>query len=362
MKIQAGIIVVLLAVSFIAPHSFAETKLWDLQIQVNVENTALYVGDTPIISGQVTDHASNPVPNVQVRVLVGAESEFTSTSEEGYFEVALVDFNGLPGVHVINVMATASDGRMGIQSSNFQVRGDITASSITERRLATDEATRYLNSSREDYTNNPIGLRLFDYYQGLYQKLLEEKQLEKTQNEYDSIMNEKRQITDDTLQAAIELKKPGVGVIKGTQFDNLVSKVGKDNQEIIANQLNYTAFNFIEAKLIMKEILDNGGSMEEARKAYYEKLAIPRSTMEKMSVIQSPIIENVTETNSTSVQNITETNSTQIEITPISYLTINGTNVNLGLDGSTIILNINGTLIKFMINGTELIQITNSTD
>lgn len=362
MKFQAGIILGLLAFSIITPYVHAETKLWDLQIQIHVENIVLLEGDMPIISGRVTDQASNPVANAQVRVLVGAESQFTSTDENGDFKVAMVEFSGVPGVHIINVMVTAEDGRMGIDSGNFQVRGEISPSTVTQKRLSTQEAIKYLNSTRDEHANNPIGIRLFDYYQNLNQKLLSEKQLEKTLKQYDESMNEKRSITDESLLAAIEAKKPGSGYIKGRQFNEMLGKIDSERQGIISNQLNYTANNFIEAKMIRDQILNSGGSVEEARKAYFEKLAMPRSMMESMTVIQIPIIENYTDTNSTLIDSVANPNSTNIETSNISYHAINGTSINLGLDGSTIVLNINGTLIKFMINGTQLVQITNSTN
>lgn len=362
MKVRIGLAITLLLFFVITPQSFAETKLWDLQIQANVENPVLNVGDIPVISGRVTDQASNPLSNVQVRVLVGTESQFSSTNKDGSFKVAMVEFSGVPGVHIVNVMATSSDGRMGIESTNFQVKGDITPSSVTQKRLSTAEAVRYLNSTREDHTNNPIGLRLYDYYQSLYQRLQEEKQLEKNLSDYAKEMSKKRENSDQSLQYAIELKKPDAGVVKSYQFNEMVGKVDKNMQGIIASQLNYTTNNFAEARMVMNQILDNGGSPEEAKRAYYEKLAIPRDTMERMTSLQPVITENATELESVTIDSIVVENSTVIEAPSVSYYTINGTNVSIGLDENIIILDINGTMVRFMINGTQLIPITNSTN
>jgi len=175
-KLFLGVFSLLLAIPL---ASSSEGELWDLQIQASVENTPLFSGERPIVSGIVTDQASKPVYRAEVNVKSEAMSIFTTTSESGEFRVELGKHDRMPGNYIVNIIATTSEGKTGITSTQFQVQGELTQSSATNKKLSAPEAQKYLQSSPDDFDKNPIGFMLYNYYQKLYQEYLEEEKVEK---------------------------------------------------------------------------------------------------------------------------------------------------------------------------------------
>lgn len=342
--------------------------LWDLIIQINVENTSLFQGDIPIVSGQVTDHAGKPISGVQLHIRSGQDSFFTTTDDSGLFKVELGGFNRIPGTYLVNVAGTGSDGKTGMATTEFQVRGDIEIYSVSEQLLSTEEAKKYLNSNQEDFANDSIGLRLYNYYQGILGKYLEEKRVADELTEEELRIEEDRIIAQQFRVSAIEEKNPGAGTYSGYKYEYFVENLDPTIKDIIINQLNYTTNTFAEAQQIMNDILSNGGTYEEARTAYLEKMSMPRALLETMTVNQTTTEHIISELNATqSVINSTSTNITN-STEPIETETVKTEslqtlmsmdNVQITTNGTSIFVNVNGTSIEFIINGTEITQVTN---
>ena len=47
--------------------------------------------------------------------------------------------------------------------------------------------------------------------------------------------------------------------------------------------MSFTKNNFLDAQKIKAEILENGGTFEEARQAYLDRLTIPKEILEKFN-------------------------------------------------------------------------------
>ena len=52
---------------------------------------------------------------------------------------------------------------------------------------------------------------------------------------------------------------------------------------MVVNQLSFTQNNFLDAQKIRAEIIENGGTYEEARQAYLDRLTIPKEILEKFN-------------------------------------------------------------------------------
>ncbi len=352
--------------------------LWDLLIQADVENALIFEGDIVILNGQVTDHAGKTLSDVQIRVRTGQTSVNTVTDSSGQFRVELEDSQRMPGIYLINIMATAKDGRLGMSSTSFQVKGDLDPSTALARKLSTEQAQKYLNSTKEDFENDSVGLKLYNHYQELFEKFLEEVEQEGSLSEEQEYIQKQRIIANELREQAIEEKKPGAGIYSGWSHDRFVELLDPSVKEIIVNQLNYTKATFAEAQDAMNKVLEDGGTMEEARKAYFEKAVISRSVMESLTTNQTMInevesINNVTHSNATSINmiatnntDINNNNSTDVENDDNNNyyydsemkINVNGTNININATGTSIFVKVNGTVFKFIVNGTELQQIS----
>jgi len=345
----------------------SESVLWDLLITLNVVNDPIILNENPVVSGQVVDHAGKAIQNAKVQIRIGTETFSTNSSETGEFQHEFVGLQLIPGIHVVNVIAVSDEEKIGLKSTEFQVKGELTAFSHTAKLLETPEAMKYLNSDPADFEFNPIGFTLYNYYQRLYEEFLLEQSLQKDIEEQEKVLDELRQISVDISQEIIDEKSPGAGTFSGSDRDTFVDNLDLSIRDIIVNQLNYTLTAFTEAQNAMDEILQNGGTLEEARQAYFEKAAISRETMISMTAInQVNSTENYL-TNSTEpaeyineLQNSTNTNfdTTGDELS----LNVNGTSIQVGMSGTIIYLNVNGIIIEFLVNGTEIIQITNSSE
>ena len=358
---QGRTLLVVLTVIALSSIPLAESVLWDLLISVNVENAPLLENENPVVTGTIVDHANKPIENATIQIRSGQNTVFTTSNELGEFSYEFTGLELLPGEHVVNVVATLDD-KMGISGTNFQVKGELSASSHTARLLETEEAKRYLNASPEDFVGNSIGITLYNYYQELQAQFLEEEQIQESINNVEIELDETRAISDDLEQKIIDEKNPGAGTFSGIKYDMFIASLNPEIRELVSKQMNYTKDVFAEAQDAMNEVLENGGTYQEARLAYLEKATISREMME---IITYGVQTEVIETNSTLIQNSTSiVNSTSIEEPTIEEVSmnINGTEIQVGLSGTTIFLNVNGTLVEFLINGTEVIPVTNSTE
>ena len=358
---ELKILFVLLAVvSITSAVPFAESTLWDLLITVNIQNDPLLEGQDPLIAGHVTDHAGKPIVNATIQIRSGPNTVYTTTNESGKFTYEFVGLDLIPGEHVVNVMATSLENKIGLAGQNFQVKGELSVSSHTARLLETEEAKKYLNSNPEDFEKNPIGLTLYNYYQELQAKFLEEEMMQSKIIETRNELAGTRAISDEREKQIIEEKNPGAGTFTGIKKDIFIDNLHPEIRELVSKQMNFTVSVFEAAQKAMNDVLANGGTYEEARQAYFEKAAVTRQMMEIVTY-GNQTAQEVNEPQLLNSTNITNATITEIQEIEEVLLNINGTNIQVGLSGTTIFLNVNGTLVEFIINGTQIIPVTNST-
>jgi hypothetical protein len=344
--------------------SNSEATLWDLQIHANVENTPLISGDRPIVSGIIVDHASNPVHKATVNIRSGSMSIITTTSQAGEFMAELGTQARIPGNYIVNIAATAQDGKTGITSIQFQVRGELSPTTVNQEKLSTPEAKKYLESSPEDFDRNPIGYILYNYYQKLYQEYLENvKSSEKLAQEKAFIEGQK-EIENKFREKAIEEFQPSMGIFSGPQYENYVNSLDEAVRDTVIKNLNFTK-NLVEgAQELRNEILENGGTAEEAQLAYLEKIATTRDMIENLD---NP--EYYKESNSGKSLESVDDDSANLNIneeivteettkSPI-IVDANGVIVEVEFNESVFFVNVNGKILEFLVNGTQITLVNN---
>jgi len=282
---QGVIILGLIAVLILIPLALtSDAVLWDLIIQVNVENAPLFSGDSPIISGNILDHASKPVKDANVHIISGDKSIFTVTDEFGKFRVELGSFNAIPGNYSVNVIANTEDGKTGMASTEFQIRGELTQITASEEKLSTPKATKYLSASPDDFETNPIGLTLYNYYQKLFSQYLDEQKIYQELTDEQIYIEQQKIIATNLREQAIVEYDPKSGTYSGYRYDRFVDNLDPTIKDTIIGQLNYTTTTFAEANQLVDKILASGGTEEDARKAYLTKLTIPRELMDAITL------------------------------------------------------------------------------
>ena len=275
--IVIGLFSFLMLFSFI---STSDAELWDLLIDLNVQE-AVYSGEMVVVTGKIVDHAYKPIIEAEVFIRTGSDTTIAFTDPYGVFRGEFEDFQRVPGTYAVNVIASWN-GKTGLSSTQFQVKGDISPVSILQEKLSTDEARKYLSTNESDFEKDPIGQTLFKYYHGLLEELiLEQKASQPTEAQI--YLEQQRIIAENLRTQAIEEYEPGAGTYGGYQYDDYINSINPEIRDLVVSQLNFTKNTFEEAQKLRDEIIANGGTYEEARQAYLDMISIPRAVLEQFN-------------------------------------------------------------------------------
>jgi hypothetical protein len=353
-SIIIGAISVLITISLIQS---SDAELWDLVILADVENPVIVPGQAPSISGVIVNHASHPVPQVYVHIRSGQESIFTTTDDNGQFRALLNDSNRIPGTYIVSIVGNAQDGKTGIGTTQFQVKGDLTRTSILEEKLSTPEAKRYLDSSVDDFNKDPIGYTLFNYYQKLYQEYVEEVKITQQLTDEQIFIQQQKIIAEELRMQAIDEFDPKIGTFSGYKYEDYIRNLNPEVRDTISNQINFTKNLFNEAQFVREQVLLNGGTEEEARQAYIAKITTTRDALINFGSEQPQIEEIINATSIQSIENQDNIETTLEDKNESLVINVDGSDIKIDFDGKIFIVNVNGTNIEFMVNATGIYQI-----
>lgn len=269
----------LLLFSFI-PTSQAE--LWDFVVEVEIEEKVVASGDTVVVTGRVIDHAYDPTRGVEVLIRTGADTARAFTSTDGTFRGEFVDFQRTPGTYIVNIVASWYN-MTGFASTEFQISGVSSPTSILQQQLSTEQARKYLSSNEDDFEKNPIGQTLFKYYHELHDQLIAEKKKANTPNKDQILLEEQRRIAENLKNEAVEKYQLGFGTYSGYKYESYIAGLNPEIRDIVSEQMNFTQKHFVEAQKIRDEIIENGGTHQEAREAYLDRLAMSKDVLEKFN-------------------------------------------------------------------------------
>jgi len=274
-----GLFSFLMLFSFI---SASEAELWDLIIDLNVQKGAIYSGETVVVTGKVVDHAYKPIIEAEVFIRTGSDTTIAFTDPYGVFRGEFEDFQRVPGTYAVNVIASWN-GKTGLSSTQFQVKGDISPVSALQEKLSTDEARKYLSANESDFEKDTIGQTLFKYYHGLLDELILEQREASQLTEEQIYLEQQRIIAENLKNQAIEEYDPGAGTYGGYQYDDYINSLNPEIRDLVASQLNFTKNTFEEAQKLRDEILANGGTFEEARQAFLDMISFPKEVLEQFN-------------------------------------------------------------------------------
>lgn len=270
--------------SFLMLFSFApssQAELWEFVVELDMEKV-VYSGDTVVVTGRVVDHAYDPTRGVEVLIRTGADTTKAFTDTDGTFRGEFVDFERVPGTYTVNVIASWY-GMTGLASTEFQVKGDSTPVSLLQQQLSTEQARKYLSSNESDFEKDPIGQTLFKYYHDLHDQLIADKKEAAKPIAEQVLLEQQRRIAENLKNQAIEEYKPGYGTYGGYQYEDYIRGLNPEIRDLVIEQLDFTRSNFEEAQKIKNEILANGGTAEEARQAYLDRISVSKETLEKFN-------------------------------------------------------------------------------
>lgn len=251
----------------------ASAAPFDYIVNVKLEQYQIEIGQKPVVFGTVTDNVLRPVSGVEVKITFGANSATAITDSAGKFRQEFSEQSS-PGIFSVNVFAKQSD-KKGFGGTTLRI-------------------SKQLTTFGEMYYNSELAnadQKKSDPYQSLkiknYEKFLKEKS-KAYQKQLDIeakkiMLQEKKDAANQSLNRTIIERNPGPGDFSGYKYDKYISELNPSVRDDIINQINYTKKTVDDARVAMKKVLDNGGSLEDARKAYMEKLSIKRENLEKIA-------------------------------------------------------------------------------
>lgn len=259
----------------------AEAKLWELVVDVNVQNGSIISGETVSITGRVVDHAYKPVNGAEVTLRTGTDTLKVFTDVEGMFATEFKDMDKTGGTYIINIVAVLDEMR-GMTTTSFLIKGEASHASLLQQQLATEQARKYLGSNESDFEKDPIGQTLFKYYHGLLNNLISEKKEDAKPDKEQIHIEEQKQLAQKFKKQAIDEHQLGIGLYRGFENVDYITGLKPEIKEQIAYQLNFTKNTFEVAQTLRAKILETGGTYEEAQKAYLEAMAIPKEVLEQV--------------------------------------------------------------------------------
>lgn len=251
---------------------------------------SIYPGESVIVIGKVVNQAYKTYPGIEVFIRAGSETTKTFTDTEGIFRGEIRDFRGAPGTYAVNIVASGY-GMTGMHGTEFQLKGEPSRIIALQQKLTTDEALKYLSSDERDFEKNPVGQILFKHYHGLLRELLIEQRDSAKLNAEQVFLEKQRLISEKLRNQAIDEFSPDSGVFDGYRYDDYIDNLNPEIKDLIQNQLNYTKNVFEDAQNIRDEFIANGGTFDEARKAYLDRISMPKETLEKFNEEQAEQIK-----------------------------------------------------------------------
>ena len=350
-----------LIVLLLANVPLAHSTLWDLIIAVKPAKDVFQADEPLYISGSVVNHAQKPIVNAEVKIRLGSDSIVTTTDSDGKFSHEFGVKDRIPGKYIVNVAATSEDEKIGLASTTFIIKGTALASAQITQSF--DDAYS-LPDKDIDFENDPISALIYKYRQDIAAKLEKEKIKQQKLDDYQKFLDERRKIAEMRLQERLVEEKPSGGNYVGSwQYDRFIATLESGPaKDVILRQLNYTNKMWEEAKVSMRQVLENGGTWQDAMQIFVNSAALSREQMESLTKITNSTDTTADQVNGTLpydlLDSVKSENATKEESLQFD---VNGTAIKTGLKGTIIRLNVNGTIIELLVNGTTITPITNST-
>ena len=260
----------------------SESVLWDLIVSANMEKNPIEFGEIPIITGTVLDHASDPIENVQVSVRFSTNVVTAITNSTGHFQYEFKQ-PPEPGRYIVNIMAKNDEGKIGLSSFSFRVLGTVAINTENIFGTYTTGIVPSKTSSEEELKKDPIAYKIYLYNLEFKKKISEIHEAQSESIKHKKFVDEQRILAAEAVFNDTSKKHPGYGIYTGYKLKNFLGQFDNSIKTIFGTQLNYTLQKFSDARNAMSQVLENGGTMQEARQAYFEYASMSRNEIESLT-------------------------------------------------------------------------------
>ncbi|HXG74856.1 MAG TPA: carboxypeptidase-like regulatory domain-containing protein [Candidatus Nitrosotenuis sp.] len=231
-------------------------------------------GESPSITGLVSDESKKPVGNATVFIATEFGTTETRTNSDGVFVFLL------PG----NPESARFDANIKAQKDGYQDSRINTSFFVGDEIDSNKLGPSYKIITADKINEDPIALKILQNIEKNKQE--EEKRLKRLQEikEQQQFLEQQRKLAEQDL-----LKDLGVWFEQLDPFNprnafaTFVSQVDATVQDIYWAQFNFTEAKTKEGLAALQAVLDSGGTPQQARKAFYDKAATPRDELLKLN-------------------------------------------------------------------------------
>lgn len=266
------VIGVLLAAILLGNATVASAAMpWDLIVRANLEQAEVSLNEKPVVFGTVLDQIARPVSGVEVKISFSDQSATVITDSEGNFRYEFGE-QYMPGTFSVNIFAKLDD-KKGFAKLTLKIGKESTT--FNEIYYGSNE----FSGNKTALPNDPYAAIKLKHLKEFIEEQNKLKQKQMNIEAKNFALQEKRSLAQQMLEAALRERPVGAGVFSDAQYERYLAKVDPRIKDQISYQLNYTKQLRIEAQQAMKAVLDNGGSLEDARKVYFEKLSVTKGEL-----------------------------------------------------------------------------------
>jgi len=140
--------------------------------------------------------------------------------------------------------------------------------------------TKFTVRNADQISKDPFAKSLLEKIELMKQRLAEVEEAKKKQQEHQKFIDQQRELVKQKL--AQDLNRMHDKYKDNTpkaSFTSFVSSKPIETHNVYWDMFNYQQQKVIDARKAMKIVLENGGSLQDARNAYHNEAAIKRVTL-----------------------------------------------------------------------------------
>lgn len=271
MKVFLILVFILMGFVSMANAQVAEKLLVSVGLQTSENNT-------PIVSGIIKNEKGDPIEDaiIQISSVMGmAETKSDAYGKFIYNMPILPSENKLS----ISVKAQKEGYLAGYANTSFFVRQENQTNAETK---SIDSGFKVVTTDK--IKNDPIAFKILQSIELNKQK---EEERQKRLQEIEArqkFIEEQRQLANQDLLADLQSMVAQFDPFNPRNvFSSFVSGFDSTIQNIYWGQFNFTETKTKEGLAALEQVLNSGGTMQDARNAFYETAAISQSEINKLN-------------------------------------------------------------------------------
>ncbi len=127
--------------------------------------------------------------------------------------------------------------------------------------------------------NDPAAMKILNNIAIFKQQYAAQQAKHDLQDQQQKLIDQQRKLANDYLQADLAKSSSQNDANQANAYAGFVSKVDTSAQGVFLDEFAYMQAKVAQAKLAMNQVLQNGGSRDEALNAYYNGAAIQKTEL-----------------------------------------------------------------------------------